>query len=291
MWYDTIADDKQFNTQISGEIRKATGHHSKFNNHFIRQILESIGYMQQRMQYPPTSPYDSFSRMYSQGQDRIYDPRQIDDKNLDKIVGNIGEAMFMTLVEHNPTYAKRLLGYGLQCTLDEELVDLRDRTERKLGMQKFTDDYTGETMTLTPSRRPPLVNDDYEYWCDYSETSSTIMVMSDYDGTPATGLTDFEFDPDEPDEVNSATVEAEDMVRKLTTGEVQLDDLLNRSDNLQSRSKEGSSATEMRMRMEPVIDFTEQAQVEFQTSVTNSMLKQLKDPDGPLAGIIDTTMV
>jgi hypothetical protein len=278
MWYELLEDDKQFNAVISNEMRKSTGKHSNYNNHFIRQILEDIGYMQ-RVDGYGTSPYGYGHNYPTMSQ---IDPRQLGDKELNTVVGNIGEALFMTLVECNPLFAKRLLTHGLQCGMDDELRTLQEREDKRRHSYRGVTSPTSQPQRadfVTPARRPALENDDYEYWWDYSECGSVIYVMSDYDGTPATGLIEIEFDPNDADEVEDATFDAEDTVRKLTTGELNLDDLVNKSKHLESRSNhlESGSAMEVAMKQQPMIDWANDASNEFSVAVTNRMVANLRD--------------
>lgn len=272
MWYETIQDDKQLNTLLSNEMRRSSSEYNKLNHHFLRPMLDEIGYLQRVDPYSGTQAYGyNYSPPPS-----YYDARNMNDKELDMVIKNVGEALFMTLVELNPTYAKRLLNHGLRCTMDEEFLKLEKRdNQRRNRVPTPSASVVDHAQTyqeyITPSRRPALVTDDYEYWWDYSECGSVIYVMSDYDGTPKTGLIDIAFDPDDPEEVDAAVQKAEDAVRKLCSNQLDINNLVSRSDDPQSRSDK--TATEMRVKMEPMATMVEEAAAQFETMVSTTMLE------------------
>jgi hypothetical protein len=126
----------------------------------------------------------------------------------EQVFAEIGRLLVNELAENNPEYMQRILMHALQLRCDKEFVELQNR---RLSMY------------ATPSQQPrPLINDDYDYWWEFGEDESSVVIMCNYDGMPESGLDRIEFEFDNEEERETAIEEGEKIVKQLNNNEIPL---------------------------------------------------------------------
>lgn len=201
LWHKAIETDVQFNEHIAQEISNIDFGSPYGGNHpLVRQMLYELG-------------IDDGTRGVG-----------CSDERVSRVTSIIGGALLNMLLEANPGYIKRILAHAFRITCDAELHKLEMRSHyNRMGMNDFS--IPDNIVSNRPSVLPKLRNEDYEFWWEYSDDENEIYVMSDYDGTPENGLMYLEFDPDDVDERSAAEAEADAIVKKLYSNELDLNNM------------------------------------------------------------------